>query len=123
MTFNGKQLAALVKMGVTMAAVDGKIADEEQNAMVLELLNFGVKQDQVQALLISAQTMKADEAIGILSSMDNEQKKYATGYLAVIMVSDGNIEDEEVKMWQLICTICSFPTMNVYEALNFWNRN
>ena len=34
MTFNGKQLAALVKMGVTMAAVDGKIADEEQNAMV-----------------------------------------------------------------------------------------
>ena len=123
MTFNGKQLAALVKMGISMAAADGKFADEEKAAIVFELAQFGVSADQAQGLLLVAQAMDASEALSVLSSMTNEQKKYATGYLAVIMASDGEIADSEVKMWQLICTLSSFPTMNIGEALNFWRQH
>lgn len=123
MTYNGQQLAALVKMGISMAAADGRFADEERIAIIMELANFGVTQNQAQSLLSTAQLMDAAEALSILSSMTNEQKKYATGYLAVIMTSDGDIDPSEVKMWQVVCTLSSFPTMNISEALNFWNQH
>ena len=123
MTYSGQQLAALVKMGVSMAAVDGRFADEEKVAIVMELANFGVSTNQAQSLLEAAQSMEAGEALAILSQMTSEQKKYATGYLAVIMASDGEIADSEVKLWQLICTLSSFPAMNIGEALNFWNQH
>ncbi len=123
MTYNGQQLAALVKMGASMAAADGRFADEERVAIVMELANFGVSQDQAAGLLATAQLMDAAEAISVLSSMSSEQKKYATGYLAVIMAADGDIADSEVKMWQLICTLSGFPTMNIREAINFWHQH
>lgn len=123
MTYNGQQLAALVKMGISMAAADGRFADEERIAIIMELANFGVSQNQAQSLLSAAQLMDAAEALSILSSMTNEQKKYATGYLAVIMASDGDIDPSEVKMWQVVCTLSSFPTMNISEALDFWNQH
>lgn len=106
-----------------MAAADGRFADEETIAIVMELANFGVSQNQAESLLVAAQLMDVSEAFSTLSSMTNEQKKYATGYLAVIMASDGDIADSEVKMWQLICTLSNFPSMNIREALDFWNQH
>ena len=123
MTVNGKQLAALVKMGIAMAMADGKVEDVEHVAIAHELIKFGVSNSEAESILVNSQMMEAGEAFATLSNMTNEQKKYATGYLAFIMVSDGRIDDSEVKMWQLICTLSSFPTMNAQEALSFWNEH
>lgn len=123
MTFNGKQLAALVKMGVSMALADGRLADEERITIVMELASFGVTEDQAAGLLDAAQSMEASEALSVLSNMTQEQKKYATGYMAVVMAADGNIADDEVKLWQLVSTLCSFPTMSIREAYDFWKQN
>ncbi len=123
MTYSGLELSALVKMGIAMASADGRIAEEEKIAIVMELAAFGVGKSDVESLLKASQTMEASQALGILASMTTEQKKYATGYLAAIMASDGEIADSEVKMWQLICTLGAFPTMNVHEALSFWKSH
>lgn len=123
MIYQGKQLAALVKMGISMAAADGRFAEEEKMAIVLELASFGVSPDDAANLLAASEMMDASEALSLLSSMSNEQKRYATGYLAAIMAADGEIADSEVKLWQLICTLGNFPSMNIAEALRFWHNN
>ncbi|MBR4390257.1 MAG: TerB family tellurite resistance protein [Prevotella sp.] len=123
MTLNGQQLAALVKMGIAMALADGKVEEVEHIAIAHELIKFGVSTSEAESIISNSQRMEAGEAFATLSSMTNEQKKYATGYLAFIMVSDGRIDDAEVKMWQLICTLSGFPTMNAQEALSFWDKH
>lgn len=123
MTYNGKQLAALVRLGLAMAQADGHVDQVEQETIASELRSFGVDEDNAPAIIASAALMEASEAIATMAMMTTEQKKYATGYLAAIMASDGEIADSEVKMWQLICTLASFPTMNIQEALNFWTNN
>lgn len=123
MTYNGKELAALVKLGVAMAQADGHVDQIEKVAIASELNDFGVNGEAAPAILAAAAVMDAAEAISILSSMTNEQKKYATGYLAAIMAADGEIADAEVKMWQLICTLASFPIMNIADALSFWTSH
>lgn len=123
MTLNGKELAAMVNLGVAMAQADGHVDDVEKTAIAFELTNFGVTGDDATSILAGAAAMSPADAISVLSAMSSEQKKYATGYLATIMASDGNIADAEVKLWQLICTLASFPTMTIAEALTFWKNH
>lgn len=123
MTYNGKQLTALLKMGIVMASADEKFADEEKEALTRELASFGVTAEQAMGLTLLAKDMEPDEAISILSEMSEDQKKYATGYLAVIMVSDGEITESEKRVWQVVSTLCSFPTMSLGDALKFWTEH
>lgn len=123
MNYNGKELAALVKLGVAMANADGHVDEIEQVAIASELSSFGVDSSNASTILAAAAVMDAADAISTLAIMTTEQKKYATGYLAAIMASDGVIADAEVKMWQLICTLASFPSMNIQEALSFWTSH
>ena len=123
MTYNGQQLAALVKLGLAMAQADGHVDQIEQVAIASELRSFGIDETNAAAILASAALMDAAEAIGIMANLTVEQKKYATGYLAAIMAADGEIADAEVKLWQLVGTLASFPTMNIQEALTFWTHH
>ena len=116
-------MAALIQMGTAMLLADGKVAEEEKEALGRELLSFGVKADNVVALLSKAQDMSFGEAIGVLSSMSEEQKKYATGFLAKVMVADGEIDDSELALWKLVSTLGGFPTMNIAEALAYWTSH
>lgn len=123
MTYNGIQLSALVKLGLAMAQADGHVDQNEQAAIAYELCNFGVDKGNAAVILAGAAAMDATDSLATIASMTTEQKKYATGYLAAIMAADGDISDAEVKLWQLICTLASFPTMTIQEALHFWRNH
>lgn len=123
MEFSGKELSALVKMGVAMAAADGKLADEEKADIALGMAEFGLDEEAVKAHLALAKSMTPVQALSILTAMDTSQQKFATGFLATVMVSDGDIDDSEVKLWQLVCTLCGFPTMTIAEAVEFWRTH
>lgn len=58
------------------------------------------------------------DALAILVSLDDERKKYVSSYLGTIMVSDGDIDEKEMALWQLISTLCGFPTMSIKDAVN-----
>ena len=87
------------------------------------LISFGVNSNEAPAILANSAAMNSAEAITTIAMMSTEQKQYATGYLAAIMVADGEIADSEVKLWQLICTLASCPTMSMHEALDFWRSH
>ena len=123
MEFMGKELAALLKMGLTMAAADGKFADEEKAAITLGMAEFGLDAAAIKAHLVIAEAMEPVQALSILAAMNTSQQKFATGFLATVMVSDGDIDDSEVKLWQLVCTLCGFPTMSIAEAVDFWRTH
>lgn len=123
MTFKGNELASLVKLGLAMAHADGHVDNIEQYAIASELKGFGIDSTNAHSILAVAAVMDHVDAISTVAMMNNEQKKYACGYLAAIMAADGEIADSEIKMWQLICTLGNFPTMHVTDALTFWTRH
>lgn len=123
MQFNGKELTAIAKMAASMAAADGNFDKVEFEEVIKELIRFGVDSTQAAAILAGADNMEASDAFATISAMTTTQKKYVSGFWAAIMLSDGKIEDSEVKMWQLICTLTRCPTMSAGEALEFWQNN
>ena len=122
MEFTGKQLTAMLKMGLAMVEADGKVTEEEKMALTIELMKFGVTPEQLQILLPAANAMSAEESLIIAAGMNAQQKKYVTGYLAMIMASDG-IDETEVKLWSLLSHLCGFPTMTIGQAVDFWKNN
>lgn len=105
-----------------MVEADGKVTEEEKVALSLDLSKFGVNPDQLILMHTAAKAMSAEESVRIVSGFNAEQKKYATGYLAMLMASDG-IDESEIKLWRLLSTLCGFPMMSIEQALDFWLNN
>ena len=122
MEFTGKQLTAMLKMGLAMVEADGKVTEEEKIALTIELMKFGVTPDQLEVLLPAANAMSAEESLIIAAGMNAQQKKYVTGYLAMVMACDG-VDKSEVKLWSVLSHLCGFPTMTIAQALEFWKNN
>lgn len=116
-------MAAVIKTANSMIAADGRIDKSEVDCLSRELINFGVTPDQLPNLLHIAKEMETTAMLSTLAAMKNNQKKYVSGFLAKIMISDGNIDDAELKLWQLTSTLMGCPTMSLQEALEFWANN
>ncbi len=123
MTFNGKELSAMIKMAICMAAADNKIEEVEKKIVINELRIFGLQGSEGNAILELAEKMETPEALETISNMSTDQKKYVTGYLAAVMGCDGDIDDAEVKVWQFVCSATNCPQMSFTEALEFWKNN
>lgn len=123
MKYTGIELSAIVKLANAMVMADGKVANEEIAAMSIELAKFGVDENAAKSIIGAADAMEYGHAVAVVAAMNLEQKKYVTGYLAFIMVADGEIAATEVSMWQLLSTLAQLPTMTVAEALLFWNNH
>lgn len=63
MTYNGNELAALIKLGIAMAQADGHVDEIEQIAIASELKSFGVNETKAPSLLATAATMNIADAL------------------------------------------------------------
>lgn len=119
MTFKKIEFAAIVKLAIAMAGADGVVAENEKKAIALELARFGVSESDLPLLLATAQAMKPTDELLIVNNMNDEQKKYVAAFLGTLMAVDGEIAEDEMKLWRLTSTLCSLPTMNVAEAIQY----
>lgn len=125
MQFSGKEMAAILKAAKMMALADGIMTSEEKDVIKRDLKSFGIQIDTIESIAIEhkADSMEGSEVIAILSNMTIDQKKYVCGYLAAVMVADGEVDEKEQKLWSLMSMFADFPTMTLREAIAFWTNN
>lgn len=116
------ELAAVLKLGMDMLMADGKVHENEQSTISVEMIRFGVSPEKFVHLSQLAQAMDSVEAIATVRTFDDEEKKHVTAFLAIIMISDGDIDDSEMKLWCLISKLASLPQMTVQEAIELWTN-
>lgn len=120
MIFNRTELTAILKAGHCIVSADGVTRPKELAIIFLEINNFNVSEDDYLDLLHLADSMDAGTMITILSRLSEDEKKYVCGFLAAIMMSDGDIDESEIKLWQFISMLCSFPGISIGDAINYW---
>ena len=125
MIFSSKEMAAILKSAKMMALADGVMTSDEKDVIKHDLESFGIKLDTIESIAIEhkADNMEGAEVITTLSNMTIEQKKYACGYLAAVMLADGEIDENEKKLWSLFSMLADFPTMTLGEAITYWKKN
>ena len=120
MNLTSLQLAAILKAGKAMVNADGVTKHEELIVLFNELRRFNVPEEDLSKLFILTDTMEVPEMFEVLSGIDDEAKSYVSAYLAAIMFADKDIDEKEIEVWKLICTLCRFPVMTIREALKLW---
>ena len=119
MTFTSLEFTAIAKMAKTMSLADGVIQDQEILITIREFARFGVSSEQVKVLLDNADEMEPVVAIAIISKMTEEEKRYVAAFLGAIIAIDGDINQEELKIWRIVSTFCELPTMSIADAISY----
>ena len=119
MRFNKRQMAALINVARAMINADGRIDDNENVVMALELFSFGVPKEDLQGLYAASDILEPSDAVAIISQFDLEQKTYVASFLGALMAADGNIDDREMVLWRIISDVCGLPRMTISEAISY----
>lgn len=121
MTFTQSELVALLHVSNKIILADGKISREEIEQEAFQFFNFGLSFEEI--LKMKRIKINDSDSFIILSGMSQTKKKYASGYLAMLMKCDGDIPISEMEIWKDINEKCGFPIISAIEAYNFWVDN
>lgn len=116
MKYSVKELAALVHLAVTMSQIDGNADNIEKHVITSGLSRLGVNAAEASDIFTKAVSMNAAEALSVVTAFNDDQKRAASGYLAKIMASNGEMTDAEMKLWKLICRLGGFPRNSIQEV-------
>ena len=119
MTFSKRQFAAIYKMGQAMVLADGTINEKETAIVGGELIKFGVTPSDLEELIADSESMEFSKAVEIVATLNLEQKRYVSSFLATIMAVDGDIDDSEVQLWKLVSILCGFPQMTIRDGISY----
>lgn len=119
LSFNRREMMAILKMAGAMAGADGRAHPNEVKMMINECLRFGIDAEESSKLLSQSTNMDGSEAMATIAIMTDAQKRYVCAYLGSLMAIDGNIDDNERTMWQLVSALCKLPTMTISDALEY----
>jgi uncharacterized tellurite resistance protein B-like protein len=118
MKFNRRQMAAILNVGRAMISADGRIDENENVVMALELFSFGVPKEDLEGLYAASDILEPSDAVAIISQFDLEQKTYVASFLGALMAADGDIDDREMVLWRIISDVCGLPRMTISEAIS-----
>ncbi len=122
MKFTKEELMSLVNAALAMAA-EGRFTVQEKDILSKEMIASELSDRERRSLVREALKMKASDALRVMSGMDEEEKKYAACFLAVMMAADNKFVENEIKMWKFICSACEFPEIEFAEALEYWKSH
>lgn len=119
LSFSRKEMTAIIQIAGAMAGADGVAHPNEVKMMTIEAQRFGIEEVDFKRLLSEASSMDISEALSEIATMNDAQKYYVCAYLGTLMAIDGDIDDKEKALWQLMSTICKLPTMSIANAIAY----
>ena len=125
MKLKEKELIAITHLAFYIISADGIATEEEYSAIGTELVTCGLNTERIVETIEAANDMTLEEAVAICRTMNTPQKTYACSVMGYIVASDGDIDDDEMKVWAEIVEKCGFPDMSIQDALdniNFVNK-
>ena len=117
--FTDREYTAILFFTKKMMLADGKLDAKEGIMLIKEAERFGIGKDKLEILLDSSDNMEADEAIVLIATMTDAQKRYVSAVLGTIMAIDGDIDDKELVLWKMVSSLCKLPTMSIKDAIGY----
>ena len=118
MTFNGVELAAIVKLGKLMSAADGNVHENELAVIALELTKFGVEGNATDSILLASDALEFSDVIPVVKNMTADEKLHVVSFLGAIIAADGKITESEKKICTLVSMLCNLPEITAAQAIS-----
>ena len=103
--FSEEELVAIAKLANAMIVADGKVAEREMDSWIMEMERFGVSKSDFHLWYWKSEGLSLTDALGVVSKLDDERKKYIGAFLGALMAVDGHVDGDELKF---ICAMYDF---------------
>ena len=111
MFFSQLEKRAILTFANGMIAADGKVAAKELFAAHSWLKLVGYSDAD-----LSLDNLEPSQAMTVISNLTYDEKRVVTSILITIMIADGNIDDKERAMINLITSFCKLPEMSAEDV-------
>ena len=119
MFFSFDDRKAVYCIARAMVFADGNVAENEMKVLTTEMIRIGSTPDELIGFEKSLNSYQPSDAVSRISSFNTEKKEYFCAFLGALIIVDGNVDDNEMKLWALTSHICGLPTMSVGDALEY----
>lgn len=113
--FTTEEKKAVLSLAIAMECIDGVTRYSESCAIVEEALKMGL--DPITTFE-DCSSIKPNDAIGCVSQMSFEKKKYVSSLLYKVMVIDGQIHPSETSLLFVISEKAGLPKMMSPTEIN-----
>lgn len=122
MTFTLEERKAIYRIARAMVLADGNVDKNEMGALANEMFRIGSNPDELIAFEEGIGEFKPSMAVNVISDLDDEKKKFFCAFLGALIIVDGEIDENEMKLWSLTSHFCGLPTMSVGDAIEYMTK-
>lgn len=124
MNFTKFQLAAVYKLGQMMMLVDGKIEEAEKQHLIFTFSKLSAANGYNDFDVISqcASTMEDEDVVPAIVGLEENQKAYVVAFMGVLAAIDGDIADNEMKLYNLTCKMCGLQPVPLATCIDVWKK-
>lgn len=122
MTFTLEERKAIYRIARAMVLADGNVDNNEMGALANEMFRIGSNPDELIAFEEGIGEFKPSMAVNVISDFDDEKKKFFCAFLGALIIVDGEIDENEMKLWSLTSHFCGLPTMSVGDAIEYMTK-
>ena len=122
MTFTLEERKAIYRIARAMVLADGNVDNNEMGALANEMFRIGSDSAELIAFEEGLEAFAPSMAINVISNFDDEKKKFFCAFLGALIIVDGEIDENEMKLWSLTSHFCGLPTMSVGDAIEYMTK-
>lgn len=119
----GQQLAAAMKAAGYITVADGQHHENEVAEMNKLFTVLNTPQSRISHILEVAQVMTNEAMAEALRSLNSYSKKFISGFLIAVGISDRHVDDSENSVIQAIKDACGFQDIDPEEAYKCWKSH
>jgi uncharacterized tellurite resistance protein B-like protein len=119
----GQQLAAAMKAAGYITVADGRHHENEVAEMNKLFTVLNTPQSRISHILEVAQVMTNEAMSEALQSLNSYSKKFISGFLIAVGISDRYVDDSENSVIQAIKDACGFQNIDPEEAYKCWKSH
>lgn len=119
----GQQLAAAMKAAGYITVADGQHHENEVAEMNKLFTVLNTPQSRISHILEVAQVMTNEAMAEALRSLNSYSKKFISGFLIAVGISDRHVDDSENSVIQAIKDACGFQEIDPEEAYKCWKSH
>ena len=123
MALTSDELSAIMKIAGQMVIADGKIEANEDLLLKMALRYFIASDvDKGKSILLRSKEMNNSQAIELISNLNEKQKKFVFSFYTTIMLSDEDVNANEMILLSFITSVCKLPLMKPEDAVCYFKE-
>ena len=103
---NKTELTAVAKLALNIANVDENLDQHEVDILSRGFSSFGIGQEEAQQIVMSAASVKDEDAEATVARLSAEDKSFVSLWLLTVVVADGVVDKREASYFQHLVSAC-----------------